>query len=71
MNKTQSRLRRARQTRAKIHQLRVARLSVHRTNLHIYATIFDPSGGKVLVSASTVEVEVRSALAGPQQYLQK
>ncbi|MBM3375978.1 MAG: 50S ribosomal protein L18 [Betaproteobacteria bacterium] len=64
MNKLQSRLRRARQTRAKIHQLRVARLSVHRTNLHIYATIFDPSGGRVLVSASTVEAEVRAALAG-------
>ena len=64
MNKTQSRLRRARQTRAKIHQLRVVRLSVHRTSLHIYATIFDASGGKVLVSASTAEAEVRSALAG-------
>lgn len=64
MNKTQPRLRRARQTRAKIQQLRVARLSVHRSNLHIYATIFDATGGKVLVSASTLESEVRAALSG-------
>jgi large subunit ribosomal protein L18 len=64
MDKSQSRLRRARQTRAKIRELRVHRLSVHRTNLHIYATISDASGATVLVSASTVEAEVRAALAG-------
>lgn len=63
MDKNQSRLRRARQTRAKIRELRVNRLSVHRTNTHIYATIFDADGAKVLVSASTVEPEVRAALA--------
>ena len=63
MDKKQTRLRRARQARAKILELRVARLSVHRTNLHIYATISDPVAGKVLVSASTLEAEVRSELA--------
>ncbi len=63
MDKNQSRLRRARQVRAKIRELRVHRLSVHRTNLHIYAAIFDPSGQTVLVSASTLEAEVRAQLA--------
>ena len=63
MDKKQSRLRRGRQTRAKIAELKVNRLSVHRTNLHIYATIFGPDA-KVLASASTAEAEVRQALAG-------
>ena len=54
-----SRLRRARKTRAKIAQLKVTRLCVHRTNSHIYAQIIDATGGKVLASASTMEAEVR------------
>jgi len=54
-----SRLRRARKTRAKIAQLKVTRLCVHRSNSHIYAQIIDASGSKVLASASTMEVEVR------------
>jgi large subunit ribosomal protein L18 len=63
MDKKQSRLRRATQTRAKIAELKVNRLAVHRTNLHIYATIFGPDA-KVLASASTAEAEVRQQLAG-------
>lgn len=63
MNKKQSRLRRATQTRAKIAELKVTRLSVHRTNLHIYANIIGPDA-KVLASASTLEAEVRAELAG-------
>jgi len=63
MDKKQSRLRRARQTRAKIAELKVNRLAVHRTNLHIYATITSPDS-QVLASASTVEAEVRQQLAG-------
>jgi large subunit ribosomal protein L18 len=55
-----SRLRRARKTRVKIAELKVTRLSVHRTNTHIYAQIIDGSGDKVLVSASTLEKEVRT-----------
>jgi large subunit ribosomal protein L18 len=64
MDKKQTRLRRARQTRLKIAQLRVNRLSVHRTNTHIYASIIDPSGGKILVSASTVDPELKKTLGG-------
>lgn len=63
MDKKQSRLRRSRQTRAKIAELKVNRLAVHRTNLHIYASIIAPDA-TVLASASTAETEVRKELAG-------
>ena len=59
MTTVNNRLRRARKTRAIIAGQSVTRLSVHRTNLHIYAQIIDASGEKVLASASTVEAEVR------------
>jgi large subunit ribosomal protein L18 len=55
-------LRRARKTRAKIAELKVTRLSVHRTNTHIYAQIIAETGDKVIVSASTVEADVRKNL---------
>ena len=63
MDKNQARLRRSRKTRAKLAELKVVRLAVHRTNCHMYAQIIDASGGKVLASASTLEVEVRKDLA--------
>jgi large subunit ribosomal protein L18 len=59
MTTVNNRLRRARKTRANIAKQQVNRLSVHRTNLHIYAQIIAPSGDKVLASASTAEAEVR------------
>lgn len=59
MNTVDNRLRRARKTRAKIAELKVIRLSVHRTNTHIYAQIIAETGDKVLASASTVETDVR------------
>ena len=61
-DKNQSRLRRARQTRLKIRELGAARLTVHRTNSHIYAQITSGDGDRVLASASTVEKEVRAQL---------
>jgi len=60
--KNQQRLRRARSTRAKIAELAAARLTVHRSNSHIYAQVIDASGAKVLAAASTVEPEVRAAV---------
>jgi large subunit ribosomal protein L18 len=60
MDKQFRRLRRSRKTRAKIAELGVARLCVHRTNSHIYAQIIDATGGKVLASASTLEKELRA-----------
>lgn len=63
MDKKQARLRRARKTRVRIAELKMVRLTVHRTNCHIYAQIIDETGSKVLASASTMEAEVRADLA--------
>ncbi len=64
MDKKQSRLRRARRARAKIRELEAVRLSVHRTPRHIYAQIIAADGGAVLVSASTVQGDLRKDLKG-------
>ena len=58
-----ARVRRAAQTRHKIHQLKTVRLAVHRTNVHIYAQLFSAEGNVVLTSASTAEKEVRTQVA--------
>jgi large subunit ribosomal protein L18 len=63
IDKNASRIRRAAQTRKKIHQLAAVRLAVHRTNGHIYAQVYSADGAKVLASASTVEKEVRTKVA--------
>lgn len=63
MDKKLSRLRRAVPTRRKITEIGVHRLSVFRSNLHIYASIIAPEGDRVIVSASTVEPEMRAQLA--------
>ena len=62
MDKKQSRIRRARKTRAKIRELGVPRLSVHRTAQHIYAQVIAPDGGTVLASVSTTQADVRKGL---------
>ena len=64
LNKKDQRVRRSRQTRARIAVQRVARLSVYRTNLHIYASVISDDGAKVLASASTAEADIRKELAG-------
>ena len=48
IDKKQNRLRRARATRARIKDMKVNRLTVHRTNLHIYAQIISADGKNVL-----------------------
>ncbi len=67
MDKKLSRLRRAVATRRKITELGVHRLSIHRSNLHIYANVISPEGDKVLFTASTLEPEVRKELAEGKQ----
>jgi large subunit ribosomal protein L18 len=62
LTKKAQRLRRSRQTRIRIATQGVARLTVNRTNLHIYATVISGDGAKVIASASTAEAEVRSSL---------
>jgi len=60
--KKDQRLRRARQTRLRVAKQRVARLTVFRSNLHIYASVISDDGQKVLASASTVEKDLREQL---------
>ena len=62
LTKKEQRLRRARQTRIRIAQQGVARLTVNRTNLHIYASVVSGDGSKVFASASTAEADVRKEL---------
>ena len=62
LDKNASRLRRARQTRLRIRDNGAVRLSVHRTNSHIYAQLSTSGGDKVLATASTAEKEVRAQL---------
>jgi len=62
LTKKEQRLRRARQTRIRIAQQGVARLTVNRTNLHIYASVISEDGSKVLACASTAQADVRKSL---------
>ncbi len=59
LDKKQNRQRRARKSRAKIRELAVNRLSIHRTPRHIYAQVIAPDGGTVVASASTLEKDLR------------
>jgi large subunit ribosomal protein L18 len=63
MEKKTSRLRRARRGRAKMQELKVMRLSVHRTPQHIYAQVFDPKS-QVVAAASTLQKDVAEGLKG-------
>ncbi len=63
LNKNESRQRRARKTRARIAEQKTNRLTIHRTNLHIYAQVVSDCGCKILASASSLEAEVRKELA--------
>jgi large subunit ribosomal protein L18 len=62
IEKKLARLRRARQTRLRIREVGAVRLTVYRTNGHIYAQLTSPTGDKVLASASTLEKDVRTQL---------
>mgnify|MGYP000916565411 CR=1 FL=1 len=63
-DKKQTRLRRARRARAKIRELCITRLSIHRTPRHIYAQIISDDGSRVLASASTLDKDLRSGKTG-------
>lgn len=60
--KKATRLRRARRTRAKIRELGVFRLTVHRTPRHIYAQVIGPNGSDVVAAASTVQADLKGGL---------
>jgi len=61
-SKQQSRIRRARRTRSKIRELEIIRLSIYRTSQHTYAQIVDDAKGQTLVSASTLEADIREQI---------
>ena len=62
LTKKEQRLRRSRQTRIRIANQGAVRLSVFRSNLHIYASVISDDGLRVVASASTVEKEVREQI---------
>ena len=62
MNKKEARVWRSRKTRVRIAEQRATRLTVSRSNSHIYAQLIAPAGDKVLASASTLEADVRKDL---------
>ena len=62
MKKKTARLRRAVKSRMRIKVQNVNRLSVFRTPRHIYAQVIAASGSQVLVSASTLDKEVRGKI---------
>ena len=64
MDKKASRLRRARRARAKIRELGVHRLTIHRTPRHIYAQVIAPNGSEVVASASTLDKAVAGDISG-------
>lgn len=62
MDKKTTRIRRARKTRAKIRELTVPRLTVHRTSRHIYAQVIGEGNDNVLAAASTLQAEIKSGV---------
>ncbi|WP_100623301.1 50S ribosomal protein L18 [Candidatus Coxiella mudrowiae] len=61
MDKRKKQLRRACRTRAKIKELSIARLCVHRSLNHTYAQLIS-SDASILAAASTLEKEVKGEL---------
>ena len=61
-SKKTSRLRRARRTRARILKQGKHRLCIFRTPKHIYAQVIAPTGDTVIVSASTVNKDIRGGV---------
>jgi large subunit ribosomal protein L18 len=64
MDKKAARIRRARRARAKIRELGVHRLTVHRTPSHIYAQVIAPNGAEVVATASTLEKALAEEIGG-------
>ncbi len=62
MNKRESRLRRAKRTRARIKALEAQRLCVNKTGQHMYAQITTSNGDKTLACASTLDKELKDKL---------
>jgi len=64
VDKKLGRIRRSRKARAKIRELGVDRLCIHRTPRHIYAQVIKANGHVVVASASTVDKKIKSEIQG-------
>ncbi|SES66240.1 50S ribosomal protein L18 [Thorsellia anophelis] len=62
MDKKIARIKRATRTRKKIKELGATRLVIHRTPRHMYAQVIGPNGSDVIVTASTLDKEVKAAI---------
>ncbi len=62
-NLKQKRIRRSKETRKRIALIGSVRLTVHRTNSHIYAQLIDDKKGNTIASASTLEEDMRKQLS--------
>ena len=63
-DKKVSRQRRAKRVRMKIRELGANRLCINRTPRHIYAQVIAAEGDRVLATASTLEIDLRSGSTG-------
>ena len=64
VNKLLVRGKRKKKLRSKMKGLGLYRLSVHRTSKHIYAQVVCDDGAKVVVTASTLQPDLRSVYGG-------
>jgi large subunit ribosomal protein L18 len=68
VNRKEARARRHRRVRASISGTpERPRLNVFRSLAHIYAQVIDDTTGQTLVSASTIDAELRAQLAGKKK----
>ncbi|HWP01181.1 MAG TPA: 50S ribosomal protein L18 [Methylococcus sp.] len=63
MDKKSARRKRAAKTRNIILSVGIHRLTVHRTPRHIYAQVIAADGATVVAAASTVQKDIKEALA--------
>ena len=71
INKNQDRLKRHKRVRAKIKgSAEAPRLSVYRSLNHIYVQLIDDVKGNTLVTASTLDKEIKDTLAGKDKKAQ-
>ena len=71
INKNQDRLKRHKRVRAKVKgTAETPRLSVYRSLTHIYVQIIDDVKGNTLVTASTLDKELKGNLAGKDKKAQ-
>lgn len=60
MDKKATRIRRARRSRAKMFELGVDRLTIHKSPRHIYAQVIKGKNEGVVAAASTVQKDIRA-----------